>query len=72
MDNSIIGIIRRLQNERKRIISEMARVESALAALNGAQAPKGTPRMSMAGRERIAAAQRERWARFRKNAGRRA
>jgi hypothetical protein len=70
MDNSIVGIIRRLQTEKRRILSEMARVESALAALDGASAgkrTKGLSRMSLAGRERIAAAQRARWARFRKN-----
>lgn len=53
--------IRQLEQERRLLGSQLERVAQALLALN-ANARNGYRRMSAAGRARIAAAQRARWA----------
>ncbi len=53
--------IKQLQQERSRISSQLTQINNALAALNGSK--NGTRKgISAAGRARIAAAQRARWA----------
>jgi hypothetical protein len=58
-----------LQRERKRMQQEIRTLDRALkrvvARSQVSVMPVQTRRMSLAGRRRIAAAQRERWARFR-------
>ena len=65
------NVVNQLQRERNRLQLELHRVSAALNAfghvyMNGAKAAKAAPktrrRMSKAARERIAAAQRARWA----------
>jgi len=65
-------ILSDLQRQRKHILTELHRIETAIQALkslNGAvpartSSPRGS-RISAAGRRRIAAAQRARWAKVR-------
>lgn len=58
------AVIQQLQKERSRAAREVAQLDSALAALNGTGGKRsGTRPLSAAARERIAAAQRARWAR---------
>jgi hypothetical protein len=68
------SVVRQLERERNRLQFELHRVTAALGAfgrvfMDGAKAPKATTvrkrRMSKAARERIAAAQRARWAKIR-------
>lgn len=68
--------VKQLKGEQARLESELERVNKALAALNGfggRRGRQGSPangrrkprrRMSAAGRRRIAAAQRARWAKL--------
>ena len=65
--HSVIG---QLQQERKRLEHELHRITSALAAFGKAYGHNGTRSgrkhtISAAGRKRIAAAQRARWAKVR-------
>jgi hypothetical protein len=63
-------VVGRLEVERKRIQNQLERVTNALSALNGrrAKASVGPKRriMSASARARIAAAQRARWAKWKK------
>ena len=63
-------VVRGLVAERKRLEIELERVTNALSALNrfGAKASpfRTRPTISVAARARIAAAQRARWAKWRK------
>jgi hypothetical protein len=63
-------VVRDLVVERKRIEIELERVTNALSALNrfGAKASplRNRPTLSASARARIAAAQRARWAKWRK------
>lgn len=68
------SVVVQLQKERERLEDELHRVTAALTAfgrtyLQGTQPTRGTARkkrtISAAGRRRIAAAQRARWAKFR-------
>lgn len=62
-----------LQQERKRMQQELRRLEGAIGALRGLMRNNGArvgtirrrPRLSVAARQRIAAAQRARWAKVR-------
>ena len=57
-------VLRQLQQERDRLASELQRLDTAISALSGhAVTIRRTRRLSAAGRARIAAAQRARWAR---------
>jgi len=62
------AVIQQLKNERDRAAKTVARLDAALAALNGAGGRSGGSRtLSADARERIAAAQRARWARVKGN-----
>ena len=62
MSTNFISVLSQLEQERSLLKSQLEQVGNALSALN-ARAKTGTGRtMSAAGRARIAAAQRARWA----------
>ena len=58
------SVVRQLQKERKRLEDELNRVSAALTAF-GKTYMRKTRTISAAGRKRIAAAQRARWAKVR-------
>jgi hypothetical protein len=60
---NLTSVLEQLQQERNRLASQLERLNNALSALS----VKGSPRrgISAAGRARIAAAQRARWAKVR-------
>jgi hypothetical protein len=61
--SSLTSVLNQLEHERTRLASQLENLTNALSALNGTSkngTRKGT--MSAAGRARIAAAQRARWA----------
>jgi len=60
---NLTSVLYQLEQERTRLASELARLNNALSALNGT-GPSRKGRMSAAGRARIAAGQRARWAKF--------
>lgn len=62
------GIVEQLKQERDSVARQLARLNAALAAFSGRPANRGRKRgtMSAAGRARIAAAQRARWAKFKR------
>jgi hypothetical protein len=74
---NLTGVIRQLQMERQRVQGEMERLNAALAALGSLGGPEGKAKhsrapkvrrpMSAAARKKIAAAQRLRWAKWKKN-----
>jgi hypothetical protein len=64
------SVVGQLQKERIRLADELCRVTAALTAfgkvyVNGPTATRKKRTMSVAGRKRIAAAQRARWAKVR-------
>lgn len=61
------NLVRQLRQERDRAAKEVARLDTAIAALNGGTYGKRTGRrnLSAEAREKIAAAQRQRWAKVR-------
>jgi hypothetical protein len=69
---NLAGVVQQLRKERDQAARTVERLETALAALNGDSYGRrtGTTRkISAAGRARIAAAQRARWAKVRRNGG---
>ena len=74
---NLTGVVRQLQKERQRVHGEIERLNVALTALGSlgglhgkskrSRAPKTRNPMSAAGRKKIAAAQRVRWAKWKKN-----
>ena len=58
---NLTSVLNRLEKERGRIQAQLENLSGALSALNGNGASR-SGRMSAAGRARIAAAQRARWA----------
>lgn len=69
---NLAGVVQQLRKERDQAATVVERLDAALAALNGGSYGKRTrtrSRMSAAGRARIAAAQKARWARVRRNGG---
>ena len=66
---NLAGVVQQLQKERDQAAKTVERLDAALAALNGSSEKRTTTRrmLSAAARARIAAAQRERWARVRRN-----
>jgi hypothetical protein len=74
---NLTGVIRKLRKEKQRAHGEMQRLNAALAALGSLGSPEGKAKrsrapkvrrpMSAAARKKIAAAQRLRWARWKKN-----
>jgi hypothetical protein len=63
--NNLVVVLRNLEQERTRLASQLGRLNSAISALTGVShgGTRPTPKISAAGRARIAAAQRARWAR---------
>jgi Skp family chaperone for outer membrane proteins len=61
--SNLTSVVTQLEQERSRIKSELQSIQSAIAALHGKQSSGAGGGMSAAGRARIAAAQRARWAR---------
>jgi hypothetical protein len=57
---NLTSVLNQLEQERNRLASQLASLNNAITVLNGTG--KRTRRMSAAGRARIAAAQRARWA----------
>jgi hypothetical protein len=70
---NLAGVVQQLRKERDQAAKMLQSLDAALAALSGGVRGKvrGTRHISAAGRARIAAAQRARWARVRGNAGQR-
>jgi hypothetical protein len=69
---NLAGVVKQLQKERDQAARTVEGLDAALAALNGDSYGRktGTRRkISEAGRARIAAAQRARWAKVRRNGG---
>jgi hypothetical protein len=68
---NLAGVVQQLRKERDRAARTVEQLDAALAALTGVSG-KGTGtmrRLSAAARARIAAAQRARWAKVRRNGG---
>jgi len=57
--------LRLLQQEQSRLATQLQTINRALAALNG-RSKTGSRTLSAAARERIAAAQRSRWAKWKR------
>ena len=68
---NLAGIVQQLRKERDQAARIVERLDAALDALNGGSHGRTHTRsgMSAAGRARIAAAQRARWAKVRGNSG---
>jgi hypothetical protein len=69
---NLAGVVQQLRKERDQAARVVERLDAALAALNGSSYGKRTGKrrhLSGAARERIAAAQRARWAKMRGNGG---
>ena len=69
---NLAGVVEQLKKERDQAARTLQQLDAALAALNGGSSGKRTrtrSRMSAAGRARIAAAQKARWARVRRSGG---
>lgn len=69
--SSLAGIVQQLRKEHTRAVNEVKRIAAALAAFGAASGKgTGTRTLSPAARERIAAAQRARWAKVKRHGGR--
>ena len=69
---NLAGVVQQLRQERDRAAKELGQLDAALTALNGAGRGRRTGtrgRMSAAGRARIAAGQRARWAKVKAKNG---
>jgi hypothetical protein len=68
---NLAGVVQQLRKERDQAATRVEQLDAALAALTGVSGKRtGTRRkISAAGRARIAAAQRARWARVRTKSG---
>ena len=67
--SNLAGVVRLLKKEQDRLTKEFRGIGAALAAFGKAYGKRtGTRTLSKAARARIAAAQRARWAKFRKTA----
>jgi hypothetical protein len=66
---NLAGVVQQLRKERDQAAKVLEGLDAALAALNGGPYRRTASRspMSAAGRARIAAAQRARWAKVRRN-----
>jgi hypothetical protein len=60
---NLTSVLNQLEQERNRLTAQLGHLSHALSALNGA-GPSRRGTMSAAGRARIAAAQRDRWAKL--------
>jgi hypothetical protein len=64
----VSSIVKQLKKERDRVVKQLSGMDAALTAFAGvysASARNGKQQISAAGRKRIAAAQRARWAKVR-------
>ena len=68
---NLASVLQQLEVERDRAAKQVERLDAAIAALNGASGKRTGTRggMSAAARARIAAAQRARWAKVKRNGG---
>jgi hypothetical protein len=68
---NLAGVVQQLKNEHDRLTKEIRAVTAALSAFGAAygKPSRTSGKISAAGRARIAAAQRMRWAKLRKNSG---
>ena len=68
---NLSGVVQQLKKERDEAAKVIRSLDAALAALNGGSYSRTATRrtISAAGRDRIAAAQRARWAKVRRNVG---
>jgi hypothetical protein len=69
---NLAGVVQQLRKERDQAARTLERLDAALAALNGSSygmKPGTRRKISTAGRARIAAAQRARWAKVRRKGG---
>ena len=67
--SNLAGVVRLLKKEQDRLTKELKGITAALAAFSKAYAKgSGTRKISAAGRARIVAAQKARWAKARKSA----
>jgi hypothetical protein len=65
---NLAGVVQQLQKERDQAAKTVERLDAALAALDGVGRAAGNRRhLSVAARARIAAAQRARWAKVRRD-----
>jgi len=62
--NNLTSVLKQLQQERTRLRSHLENLNGAISALNGIGNPRTGRTISAAGRARIAAAQRARWAKI--------
>ena len=60
--SNLTSVLNQLEQERSRLANQLESLSSALSALNGTGNVRTSRKMSAAGRARIAAAQRARWA----------
>jgi hypothetical protein len=70
---NLARVVQQLKKERDQAAKKLESLDAALAALNGGSFGRRTAvrrKISAAGRARIAAAQRARWAKVRSNGGR--
>jgi len=67
---NISGLVKELKREKEEVQRHIAGIDAALAAFAGVYTTKPKRRkMSASSRAKIAAAQRARWAKFRKSKG---
>jgi len=68
--SNLAGVVQQLRKERDQAARVLESLDAALAALSGSSYKRtGTRKLSAAGRARIAAAARARWAKVRANKG---
>jgi hypothetical protein len=60
--SNLTSVLNQLEQERTRLASQLERLNNAISSLNGTGNPGTGRTISAAGRARIAAAQRARWA----------
>ncbi len=67
----VSSILKQLKQERDRVAKQLSGMDAALTAFagvyTGSKPSRRQRKMSVAGRKKIAAAQRARWAKFRKS-----
>jgi hypothetical protein len=67
---TLAGVVQNLQLQRRQVLSNLERIDDALKAIQGLTTGNATTSsgrtMSVAARNRIAAAQRARWAKWKK------
>jgi hypothetical protein len=69
--NNLNGVVQLLRKEQGRLTKELHGISAALAAFGKSYGKgSGTRKLSASARERIAAAQRARWAKVRESSGR--